>query len=288
VEGGTREWLRETIPQLDEGAIVIDSRIGEGSVDLQDVCSRGEAPLANDTSFAVAYAPHSQTEDIVYLAERLLNAEKTKQQWPMLGTDVKVMGVRTGDTIRLTVAVAFIGKHTESLEHYFAVKDEVREFLLERVRKVTDRDVEVVVNAADGDTEDSIFLTVTGTSAEMGDDGQVGRGNRANGLITPMRPQSLEACAGKNPVNHVGKIYHVMARGIVNRLTAEVDGISEATCTLVSRIGAPITDPQQVLIEVRGIDEAAAGSAAKDITSAVLNDWNGIRDTIVAGECDLF
>ena len=43
----------------------------------------------------------------------------------------------------------------------------------------------------------SVYLTVTGTSAEMGDDGQVGRGNRPNGLITPYRPMTLEAAAGR-------------------------------------------------------------------------------------------
>jgi S-adenosylmethionine synthetase len=288
VVDGTREWLAQSIPQLTAANLKINSRIGEGSVDLRKVCDANEVPLSNDTSFAVAYAPRSQTEDIVYLVERLLNSEEVKQQWPMLGTDVKVMGVRTDDVIRLTVAVAFIGVHTRSLAHYFAVKDEVREFLLERVRRMTDRDVEVVVNAADGDSPDSIFLTVTGTSAEMGDDGQVGRGNRANGLITPMRPQSLEACAGKNPVNHVGKIYHVMARRIVDRLVSEVGGLTEATCTMVSSIGAPITQPQQVLIEVRGIEEGAARIPAEEITAAVLNDWARIREAIVAGECELF
>jgi S-adenosylmethionine synthetase len=38
--------------------------------------------------------------------------------------------------------------------------------------------VSVDVNAADDDTPDSLFLTLTGTSAEAGDDGEVGRGIR--------------------------------------------------------------------------------------------------------------
>ncbi len=52
------------------------------------------------------------------------------------------------------------------------------------------------------------------TSVEMGDDGATGRGNRGNCLITPMRPMSIEAIAGKNPVNHVGKIYNVIAQQV--------------------------------------------------------------------------
>jgi S-adenosylmethionine synthetase len=38
----------------------------------------------------------------------------------------------------------------------------------------------------------SVYLTVTGTSAEAGDDGEAGRGNRVNGLITPYRPMTME------------------------------------------------------------------------------------------------
>ncbi len=59
----------------------------------------------------------------------------------------------------------------------------------------------VHVNTADDIKKKSVFLTVTGTSAEMGDDGSVGRGNRCNGLITPNRPMSMEATSGKNPID---------------------------------------------------------------------------------------
>ena len=78
-----------------------------------------------------------------------------------------------------------------------------------------------MINTADNLKTSCIFLTVTGTSAEMGDDGSVGRGNRCNGLITPNRPMSMEATSGKNPINHIGKIYNLlstqMARDIVKQ-----------------------------------------------------------------------
>lgn len=96
-----------------------------------------------------------------------------------------------------------IGVRAAAMEHGFPVCD-------------------VDVNAADNPAEGAIFLTVTGTSAEAGDDGQVGRGNRINGLITPGRPMSLKAAAGKNPVTHVGKIYNVVAREIAEMLVANL------------------------------------------------------------------
>lgn len=80
-------------------------------------------------------------------------------------------------------------------------------------------------------------LVVSGTSAEAGDDGEVGRGNRINGLITPGRPMSLEAAAGKNPVSHVGKIYNVLARDIAEAVVARVPEVASAECCMVSRIG---------------------------------------------------
>lgn len=70
------------------------------------------------------------------------------------------------------------------------------------------------MNVSDTGSAQDSYLTVTGLSAESGDDGQVGRGNRVNGLIAPYRPMSLEAAAGKNPVTHVGKLYNIIAMRI--------------------------------------------------------------------------
>ena len=84
----------------------------------------------------------------------------------------------------------------------------------------------------------------------MGDDGQVGRGNRVNGLITPGRPMSLEAAAGKNPVSHVGKLYNVLATEIARAVCSEVPEVTEASVQLVSRIGQLVSEPWVTLVEV--------------------------------------
>jgi S-adenosylmethionine synthetase len=110
---------------------------------------------------------------------------------------------------------------------------------------------DIAVNAADDVACGSIYLTVTGTSAEAGDDGEVGRGNRANGLITPGRPMIMEAAAGKNCVSHVGKLYNIVARRITERLVEEVSAIAAAECWLVSRIGSPVTEPQTISLRLR-------------------------------------
>jgi len=90
---------------------------------------------------------------------------------------------------------------------------------------------------------DGIYLTVLGTSADSADSGQVGRGNRVNGVIPLNRPVCSEAAAGKNPVSHVGKIYNLLTHKIANSIHEQVPGIEEVYIWLLSQIGKPIDQP---------------------------------------------
>jgi S-adenosylmethionine synthetase len=155
-----------------------------------------DVPLANDTSIGVGFAPMTQLERLVLSIERRINArERDRPAW---GEDIKVLGVRRGDTVRLTIACAMIGQHLTGIDDYLAQKTAIQKIADELSAQHGFTATHAVVNAADDPSAGAIYLTVTGTSAEAGDDGQVGRGNRVNGLITPGRPMSLEAAAGKN------------------------------------------------------------------------------------------
>jgi S-adenosylmethionine synthetase len=137
----------------------------------------------------------------------------------------------------------------------------------------------------------AIYLTVTGTSAEAGDDGQVGRGNRVNGLITPYRPMMLEAAAGKNPVTHAGKIYNVVARKIAETLVAEEPDITAAQCFLMGQIGAPITEPALVHVKLATRDGTLVAQFQRrvvDISSAHLGRTSELVDDFIAGRIDVF
>ena len=221
-----RAWLKRHLRHLDpERHVRIHPLIRATSADLAGLFERRHgAPLANDTSFGVGYAPFDPLERVVLAVEDALNAPATKARHPELGEDVKVMGVRTGRTIRLTIACAFVGRYVADLDDYRRKKAATALLAIAAARDAGGGEVEVAVNAADGDTESTIYLTVTGLSAEAGDDGQVGRGNRSNGLITPYRPMSLEAVAGKNPVTHVGKLYNLAASRIAHAVLAEMPG----------------------------------------------------------------
>ncbi len=252
----TRNWVSKNLRNLDpDRHLIIKPRIKPGSSDLVDLFLRfqtkGEVPLANDTSFGVGYAPLDELEKVVFETERLLNSPEFKEKHPEVGEDVKVMGVRIKDRIRITVACAFVDKFVSNLEDYLSKKEEVKKEVEKLAASFVKGKFEVFFNTADDPQKGSVYITVTGTSAEQGDDGQVGRGNRVNGLITPYRPMSLEAAAGKNPVSHIGKIYNVVANIIAERVVKEIEEIEEAYCYIVSQIGKPINEPQVCDVKVR-------------------------------------
>jgi S-adenosylmethionine synthetase len=275
-------WLKKHIRNLDSSKhVILQTRIKPGSKDLVELFDRfqkkGEVPLSNDTSFGVGFAPFSELENIVFYTEKLLNSEEIKNKHPEVGEDIKVMGVRIKDNIRITVSAAFVDKYVKNINQYKEQKEAITNLVLENARKYTDKNVNVFVNTADDIENESVYITVTGTSSEQGDDGQVGRGNRANGLITPYRPMSLEAAAGKNPVSHIGKIYNVVANIIANRVVKEVEGVEEAYCYMVSQIGKPINEPQVCDVKVRkkgnSFDKEAVRKIAQEELEKMPNTW---------------
>ncbi len=288
-----REYLAETVPQLTYGEdIVVDVKLGEGSGDLQEVFGEDEVsvPMANDTSFGVGHAPLTETEQIVLEVERRLNGAFADEN-PYVGPDVKLMGKREGDRIDVTVAVAMVDEHIPDLDAYIDAVEAVREFVTEVAHEHTDRKVEVHVNTADDYEDGAIYLTVTGTSAEQGDDGSVGRGNRANGLITPNRSMSMEATSGKNPVNHIGKIYNLLSTEIAEEVVSEVDGIRDLRVRLLSQIGRPIDNPHVADIHIVTDDGVTLSDVEDDVEAIVdreLADVTEITRRVIDGELTTF
>ncbi len=245
----TNRWLGERLRFLEpEKNVVVETKIRTGSVDLRATFD-SSIPLANDTSIGVGFSPLTETESLVYRTELFLNSTEVKQDYPMVGEDIKIMGIRINDHIKLTIAIAFVSRFISSKDEYFKIKANLLGYIHAFVKKITNREVTITINAADNYEQDIVYLTVTGTSAECGDDGQVGRGNRANGLITPYRPMTLEATAGKNPITHTGKLYNLVANEISGEIAKETN-VAGAECYLVSQIGVPITEPQMAHVKV--------------------------------------
>jgi len=275
--------LLELLPDATPDAFEVEIWLSQSSADLAAVGGpRAEAPFANDTSFAAVSLPRSPLERAVHAVERHLNSDVYRSTVPV-GRDIKVMGARVGVEVRLTVAAPVMASAVAARSDYDDVIATIRGTAVDVATGAFGAPVDVAVNQ--GDQADTPYLTLTGTSAEAGDDGQVGRGNRFGGLITPYRPMSLEAAAGKNPAAHVGKTYHAVGADISERLIAELD-VDEVTVRLLSSIGHPVTSPQAVHIELAGgpVDDVAVLTVVEEC----FEDWAGVRDRLVAGHYELF
>ncbi|MFT4867971.1 MAG: S-adenosylmethionine synthetase [Candidatus Nanohaloarchaea archaeon] len=269
-----RDYIKDNFKVLSPDHIEFESKIGETSTDLKDVYER-DVPLSNDTSFGVGHAPYSDTEKVVKnLEKRLLKIEA-------VGEDIKVMGLRNDGKLQLTVASALIDSRISGMKEYRETIEKVRETAKGVGEKVTGLKTEVNVNTADNYEEDSVYLTVTGTSAEMGDDGSVGRGNRSNGIITPHRSMSMEAASGKNPVTHVGKIYNLTSREIAEEIYSETGEFAQVK--MLSEIGTRIDQPKKVEIET----QAETGEVNR-IVERKLDNIQEITEKVVEGKISTF
>ena len=288
-----REYLEKRFRHLDVNEdVVLIPKIREGSADLVGIFgSKGKIPLANDTSFGTGFAPYSPLESIVLETEEFLNSQRYKEKNEFLGEDIKVMGFREGETMKITIAAAFVSKHVANLKEYIDLKEKMAEDVRQFVSKTYKGDFEIFINTGDDYQNSSVYITKTGLSMEAGDDGEVGRGNRCSGLITPYRRMSLEAAAGKNPVNHVGKIYNVLANEITKDVVTQFDFVDAATFTIVSQIGRPINQPKGADLEV----VLAKGYAIDDVKPKIAHVVDGwmenmteITERIVYGRARVF
>lgn len=270
--------------------IVLDCMIGQGSIDLRGLYETKKR-LANDTSFGVSFAPLSDTERLTLETERFING-KLKKKLPEVGEDIKVMACRTNEKIHLTIAAAMVSPLISDQDHYLNLIGQLKNEILDHSAKYTDRTVTVDVNTGDNADLDQFYITVSGLSMENGDDGSVGRGNRVNGLITPFRPMSMEAAAGKNPVTHVGKIYNILAQKIANKI-ADMGGedIKETRVRIVSQIGRRIDDPQTASIQLIYGDNVNPSKYEADAIAIVddgLENIDKLTEEILRDEITVF
>lgn len=288
VTAAAGQWLDKNL-HSGAGLFRIGCEVREGSASLDQVyAANGGALRANDTSVGVGFAPFSELERQVLQVAEVARSDAFHGRFPVAGDDFKIMGLRVGADISLTVALAFIDRHVHGPGEYFALKNDVRDTLLAQLPRATRLELNALDDPDSAD-ESGLHLTVTGLSAEMGDDGQVGRGNRVNGLITPGRPMSLEAAAGKNPVAHVGKVYSVLANLIAHAVCAQVDEVEEASVQLLATIGQRLDRPRIAVIDVanRGDLTTALKDRVTQVARHELEGVGALTAKLTLGEIDV-
>jgi S-adenosylmethionine synthetase len=245
-------WVGAHLPYVRPGKdLEVRLALAPGSEELRGVYADPDVPVpSNDTCGASGYAPLSPTEALVLAVEQYLNGPAFKRRFPDTGQDVKVFAFRDGEAVDVTVAMPLLSRFTSSEAAYFRRKEAILAELADHFAGGA-LGVQWSLNALDrpGRGAAGAYLGVTGTSAEDADSGQVGRGNRANGLIAFARPTGGEAAAGKNPVAHAGKVYSVFSHYLAHRLHAGCPGLEEVYVHLAVRIGEPVDAPR-VAVEV--------------------------------------
>ena len=251
VRESIESWLRENLRFLKlDLNLEFHDEIKRGSESLSTV---EERRVSNDTSVGVGSWPPTPVEHAVIGLEAYLNSTEFKARHPETGEDIKLMAIRHGSEVKIICAIAMVDRYLDSVDDYLEKKRAVKKEIELCLRQLPNAmDFSVAINCLDAPehNESGLYLTVTGLSCENGDSGQVGRGNRANGVISFLRPQTMEAWAGKNPITHVGKIYSFAAVNLARIVCESLPDVSQADIFMVGQIGSPATVPSDVVCNI--------------------------------------
>jgi S-adenosylmethionine synthetase len=231
---------------------------------------------ANDSVIASAYAPLSRAERLTIQLERVITGPILQNRFPPLGTDVKVLTTRTGSDYEVIVCFPILPDLVATLREYRELRRlvhvEIRDCANAILASLGQPKARTTVRVNGKDGRDGAYLAPFGTSLGKGDVGVVGRGNRTNGVISPLRGLSVDADAGKNPMNHTGKLYNVAADRIATRIALEL-GI-ENRVVLVSRAGLPLERPAHVAVELA----VSHSRPPREVHSIVMSELERLKE----------
>jgi len=186
----------------------------------------------------------------------------------------------------LTIPEAYIDKYIKDPKNYFEKKEIVEKEIERYIKRISNfKKVRINHNTLDNPnakSEGEIYLTVLGLSAEQGDDGQVGRGNRVSGLITPCREMSLEAPAGKN-INHPGKLYQILAYLLAQEI-GKINGVKECSVRILSQIGKPLDKPQVFSVKILAKNFTQIKDKIYKLVNTRLDNLQKIQTEIIRGK----
>lgn len=295
-------YVRERLPELD-GHVSIELNVtsnsspgavitGDGSSERKrwfapasaDDLRERKQLFANDTSLGTGWAPENRVESFVRtLVDHLSGPEGFRVDRPWCGSDVKVMAHALAEDLDVVLAVPQKCAHVGSRAAYLANAETV----LAECERLAARDLPDVhtrfqLNARDIPEGDELYLTYTGSSIESGDEGVVGRGNRVNGLITPLRPMNVEGANGKNPVYHVGKLYNVAAQRIARRLHEKTGAYAEVH--LISATGRRLDRPWRIVVRLAEDGDELADDKLRALLLKTLDAFPTLTEEIIFGD----
>ncbi len=241
--------------------------------------------VSNDTSLGVGYFPNSKLETLVLSIERKLNSQEYKRNHPWIGSDIKIMGIRSNNKFSITMCIPQIANHVKNVNEYENNLIDAKAEIYKLAKSEAIDELELNVNTRDNFSTCELYLTATGSSLESGDEGLAGRGNRVSGLITPYRPMSMEGACGKNPVYHIGKLYYVAAILLSQKIYDKFGTINQVA--IISQSGRKLIDPWKVIILAHTDFEGDDEVELRKFVISEMNNIPNITDRILNKELAL-
>ena len=255
--------LKKTLPHLDisKWVKIIDESTSYSKnprwfnpLSLDDLPETVKA-YANDTSTTVGYWPLTPLEQLTLMMEGFFYEGDRNPKFDFIGHDIKVMSVRKGNNIDITLCVPFIVNLTPSYKFYKEHVDSITRSLYELARSFlgSKYDINIYVNNHYRSIKkenikkiDGYYCNVTGSALDYGEEGVVGRGNNRRGIIPSFRTYTMEAAWGKNPVYHVGKVLGVVVDTLAKEIATKYN--CHAQVVAITRIADPLYEPHNLLI----------------------------------------
>ncbi len=212
------------------------------------------SPAASDTVAVTGWWPRTPTEGLTLALERHLNQEGRGPRDPCLGQDIKVMAIRRGLHVDVTVNVAVspvAATDTGTYEDILAMLHaELDAIAIQTLGGAMSHRLRLNSGDANPYRGKRHYLLGSGSCLELGEEGFVGRGNTVSGYIPVHRPKSAEAAFGKNPTYHAGKVYALHAEVIAQAIYAATS--TPVTVTIVARHSDALREPALVHIALHG------------------------------------
>jgi S-adenosylmethionine synthetase len=101
----------------------------------------------------------------------------------------------------------------------------------------------------------------------------------------------MEATSGKNPINHIGKIYNLLSTHIARECVTKVDGIEEMYVRLLSQIGKPIDYPLVASVQLlpkAGVSFKEVNAEVLEIVDDQLANVTSITEKVIEGKLKTF
>ncbi len=255
-------------------------------VDKEDAIRHNNNNRCNDTSTTVSYFPMSKLETLVLNIEQFLNSNVYKKEKPWVGNDIKVMGIRKDKKIEITSCVPLISRYVKNLQDYQEKINIIKNDIEKETKKIFKRsDITIYLNTRDNYEKNDLYMTLTGSAIESGDEGAVGRGNRTRGVIPFTRNFSMEAACGKNPVYHTGKLFSAIGNIISQKIYEKYKVENTVYCT--SKMGDDINNPWNISVELNRKLSDIEIKEIDNMIKEIINNHNNITKKIINGEIKL-